>query len=61
MTWKKLAEIETIITDLERLDRESKGQYRQAEDREAHDIVARIERRMKAKLRNEKNAPDQST
>jgi hypothetical protein len=41
-----LSRIEAIMADIERIDRESGGRFRQAEDREAFDIAARIERKM---------------
>lgn len=43
-----LARIETILAEIEQLDRETGGAFRQADDREAHDIAARIERKMLA-------------
>lgn len=43
---KPLDEIEAILAEIERLDAESGGQFRQAEDREAFDLAARIERKM---------------
>ena len=43
---KALDNIEAILTEIERLDRESKGRFRQASDREAYDIVCRIERKV---------------
>ena len=48
---KQLDEIEAIVTDLEKLDAETNGQFRQASDREAYDIVARIERKMRRKIK----------
>lgn len=45
-----LSRIEAIMADIERIDRESCGRFRQAEDREAFDIAARIERRMAQKF-----------
>lgn len=41
------------MTDIERIDRESGGQFRQAEDREAFDIIARIERKMAQKFKSD--------
>lgn len=53
-----LARIEAILAELERLDAASGGLFRQANDREAHDLAARILRRMVA---NEgKNAPQKT-
>jgi hypothetical protein len=40
-----LSNIEAIIEEIERLDRESSGQFRQALDRECYDTVCRIERK----------------
>jgi hypothetical protein len=34
------------LNELEALDRESRGSYRQASDKEAFDVVCRIERRL---------------
>ena len=42
----RLSNIEAIIAEIERLDAASKGRFRQPEDREAFDIVSRIERKM---------------
>lgn len=44
-----LTQIETILAEIERLDRATKGQFRQAEDREAFDIASRIERQVQQK------------
>lgn len=44
-----LTEIEKILTEIELLDRASNGRFRQAEDREAFDVVARIERQTRQK------------
>ncbi len=41
-----LYEIEEILSTIEELDRASDGQFRQASDREAFDLVCRIERKM---------------
>lgn len=41
-----LSRIEAIVAEIERLDRESRGQFREAQDREAFDLAARIERNM---------------
>jgi hypothetical protein len=41
-----LARIDAILSEIERLDRETKGQFRQASDREAYDLARRIERKM---------------
>lgn len=48
-----LSRIEAIMADIERIDRESGGQFRQAEDREAFDIAARIERKMAQQFKRE--------
>lgn len=40
--------IEAILADIERLDRESGGNFRQTSDMETAQIVARIERKMLA-------------
>lgn len=45
-----LRRIEAILVEIERLDAESGGQFREEGDREAFDIAARIERMM---LRNQ--------
>jgi hypothetical protein len=50
-----LWEIETAVREIEALDAASGGQFRQASDREAYDIVCRIER----KLRQKANLPDE--
>lgn len=42
-----LARIEAILAEIEQLERETGGAYRQPSDREAYDITARIERRMR--------------
>ena len=44
-----LTRIEAILAEIERLDRESKGRFRQASDREAFDLVCSIERKMQQK------------
>lgn len=44
-----LRRIEVILADIERLDAESGGQFRQSDDREAFDIASRIERLMRRK------------
>lgn len=41
-----LARIEAIVAEIERLDAMTNGQFRDESDREAFDIVCRIERRM---------------
>jgi len=41
-----LARIEAILSDVEALERETGGIYRQPSDREALEIADRIERRM---------------
>lgn len=47
-----LARIEAILTEIERLDRELGGIYREPSDREALRIASRIERRIAANQRN---------
>lgn len=47
----QLRRIEAILADIEKLDAESGGQFRQAEDREAFDVACRIERRMRGKIK----------
>jgi hypothetical protein len=47
-----LSWIEAILADIERLDAESGGQFREESDREAFDTAARIERKM---LRNQQD------
>lgn len=42
-------EIEAILAEIEKLDAETAGQYRQISDRGALDICLRIERAMRAK------------
>lgn len=42
----RLRRIEAILSEIEQLDRESGGAFRQIEDREAHDVAARIQRTM---------------
>lgn len=42
-----LSNIEAILSDVERLERETEGIYRQASDFEAYDVVCRIERKMR--------------
>jgi len=49
-----LDHIEAMLAEIERLDAESGGRYRQASDREAYDIACRIERKMLAKRKQEK-------
>ena len=44
-----LDRIEILIAEIEELDRVSCGQFRQADDREAGDILSRIERRFAGK------------
>ncbi len=56
MTEEKRTEILAIVADIERLDRETKGQFRQASDREALDIVSRIERKLSRRLASKGNA-----
>lgn len=43
---KSLDEIETLLAEIEQLDKATQGQFRQVEDREAFDIACRIERKM---------------
>ena len=43
-----LTSIEVILADIERLDAETHGQFRQASDRQALAIISRIERKMQA-------------
>ena len=38
--------VEAIVTEIEILDAATAGHFRQIEDREAYDIIARIERRL---------------
>ena len=45
----KLDEIEAMVAEIERLDDETKGQFRQVEDREAREILGRILRKLKQK------------
>ena len=45
----QLSRIEAILADIEHLDRESGGKFRQPSDREAFDIASRIERKMRGK------------
>jgi hypothetical protein len=45
-----LRRIEAILAEIERLDAELGGQFREEGDREAFDVAARIERKM---LRNQ--------
>ena len=52
---KRLAAIEQIMSDIEELDRGTDGKFRQAEDREAFDIAARIERMMIQKVNSAEN------
>lgn len=47
---KTLARIEQIVADIESVDRSTGGKFRQAEDREAFDIIARIQRKMAQKV-----------
>jgi hypothetical protein len=44
---KNLDEIEAILADIEMIDAQTKGQFRQVEDREAFDVAAKIERKMR--------------
>ncbi len=44
---RPLDRIEAILAEIEKLDQETKGQFRQAEDKEAFDVAARIERKMR--------------
>lgn len=46
-----MARIEAIVAEIERLDAASGGKFRQSEDREAHDIAARIERKMSQQIK----------
>lgn len=43
---RALSSIEAILADIERLDAETAGAFRQAEDREALDTASRMERQM---------------
>lgn len=43
---KNLSNLESILTEIERLDRASGGKLRQASDRESFDVACRIERQM---------------
>jgi hypothetical protein len=45
-----LDSIETILAEIERLDADTGGQFRQSSDREALNIAARIERKMRRKV-----------
>ena len=42
----RLAQIEAILAEIEKLDAESGGQFRQIEDREARDVVSRVMRKL---------------
>jgi hypothetical protein len=46
-TWKRIGE---ILIELEWYDKATSGRFRQSMDREALDIVTRIERKMKREL-----------
>ncbi len=46
---KNLDQIEAILAEIERLDAETKGRFRQVEDKEAFIIAAKIERKMRQK------------
>jgi len=46
-----LDRIEIIIGEIEELDRQTGGQYRQASDREASDIIARMMRKAESEKR----------
>lgn len=46
-----LRRIDAILADIERLDAESGGQFRDVADREAFDIASRIERKMCRKVK----------
>lgn len=41
--WKR---IEATLTEIEEIDRLTGGQFRQPEDRETYDIIARIARKL---------------
>ena len=45
-----LGRIEEIVSDIQRLDAETKGKFRQASDRESFDLVCSIERKMQQKV-----------
>ena len=46
-----LRRLEAMLDEIEALDRASNGAFRQASDREAYDLAARIERKMLQKLK----------
>lgn len=48
-----LSRIEAILNEIDQLDADSNGQFRQASDREANQIAARIERKMLANRKTE--------
>lgn len=49
---RALDRIEAALTEIERLHKESGGKFWQASDREAFDIVCRIERQMMQNMGN---------
>ena len=48
-----LDRIEAILAEIEQLDAATNGQFRQADDREALDIVSRIERKLRGRTNSE--------
>lgn len=42
-----LDQIEAMLAEIERVDRESGGRFREPDDREAYDIVSRLQRKMR--------------
>jgi hypothetical protein len=54
---QKLLIIENITALIVEFDKASGGQFRQAEDREAYDIISRIERRMMERLSKAVDTP----
>jgi hypothetical protein len=54
MSAEKWKRIEELAAEIEKLDAATRGQFRQADDREAIDILNRIERKMKRELAKNK-------
>lgn len=52
----RLDRIEALLAEIEAADAATDGAFRQAEDREAFDIAARIERRMRQNQRQPSEA-----
>lgn len=53
MSVDPLSSIEAILAEIEQIDIQTKGKFRQASDNEAYEIISQIEQKVRAKQRVE--------